>query len=416
MILLNPDKDKEIVLRQNGRFLEFYKRNSPLMYKFDLSSGDFFCSKVREDTHEYRNSSDVKRWFRNCKLTTEDQKLYTMFSYGRYVCPDKENVKRIMEEFDRDRMDTVEKWAALGLRLDFNRGFGTSNYQTEQSFSIDYNPGDIPPALRTYLSSKTWSIGQLNNILEHLHDIPDTVAEIFDEINKHPEYESAFIRVNNDSQVVNDLHNQSLLNTLSILINEYNLKVPRLMIYLHYLNEIEKISADKLIRTYRSYLQCELEHRDGKRNKMYKYPNHYLSTYYIQQEVIRREMELDNYDLSEDAVANQHLEYQDDDFMIIVPKSPEDVQDEGRQQRHCIAQQYLNHIACGDTICVFMRRTSEPHKSLITIEIRNGTMRQACIGNNDEVPAEYKNWIRHWADLKGVIIDEEDSWKTSLIY
>ena len=80
--------------------------------------------------------------------------------------------------------------------------------------------------------------------------------------------------MNNDSQVVNDLHNQSLLNTLSILINEYNLKVPRLMIYLHYLNEIEKISADKLIRTYRSYLQCELEHRDGKRNKRYKYPNH----------------------------------------------------------------------------------------------------------------------------------------------
>ena len=35
--------DKEIVLSQNGRYLEFTKRNSPIIYKYDLADHTLLC-------------------------------------------------------------------------------------------------------------------------------------------------------------------------------------------------------------------------------------------------------------------------------------------------------------------------------------------------------------------------------------
>ena len=413
MILLNQG-DKPIRFYQNGRYLEFYKRNSPLMYKYDLAEDLFFCLKRSDESRERRGASDVKRWFRNCHIVTDDQKLATMFKYCQDRCPDQQDVKRIMSLFRDDNTKKIEKWAALGTQFVYNKNWGTRNYQRNTDWGINYSPADIPNDIRTYISSKTWTITDLNKILNCYHDADDISCQIFQEINKHPEYESAFIRVAR-GVTHHHLYDEGIIRGLTDLANRFNLKIPRLMIYLHYLNEVEKIDVLDLICSYESYLEAELEKCGGKKNKMFKYPNNYKSVFFAQQEVLRRKRELANYDLLEDAVANQHLEYADDDFMIIVPKSPEDVEDEGRQQKHCIANQYLNHIACGDTICVFMRRTDEPYKSLITIEIRNNKIRQACIGNNNRVPEEYQGWIIDWAARKGVEIDE-DSWATRLVY
>lgn len=413
MILLNQG-DKEIVFSQNGRFLEFYKRNSPLMYKYDLSTNDFFCFKRSDESQTHRSSSEVKRWFRGCKIVTDDQKLYTMFKYGQQRCPDNQDIKSIMQLFRTDGMSVVEKWAALGMQLIYNRGWGTRNYVRETDFYIEYAPADVPNEIRTYAAAKTWTITELNRFLNTYHDADDIICQIFDSIMQHPEYESAFIKVIHGT-AYNYLHDHDAMEVLHHIITDFNLRVPRLMIYLHYLNEMERIDVAELLGSYESYLIAELEKCNGKKNKMFKYPNHFKSIFYTQQEILRREQELANYDLSNDAAANQYLEYADDDFMIIVPKNPEDVQDEGRQQGHCIAQAYLNHIACGDTVCVFMRRTSEPDKSLITIEIRNGVIRQACIGRNHTVPYEYREWIEEWAAAKDVRIDA-DSWSTTLAY
>lgn len=413
MILLNQG-DKEIKFYQNGRFLEFYKRNSPLMYKYDLATNDFFCFKRSDESQTHRSNSEVKRWFKGCKIVTDDQKLYTMFKYGQQRCPDSQDIKSIMRLFCTDGMSIVEKWAALGMQLIYSKGWGTRNYVRENNFYIEHAPADIPNDIRTYIASKTWTITELNRVLNIYNNADEILCQIFQEINEHPEYESAFIKVVRGA-AYNYLYNSEAMADLHHLITHFNLKVPRLMIYLHYLNEVERIDVIELLGSYESYLRAELAKCDGKRNKMFKYPNHFKSTFYVQQEVLRRERELANYDLSDDAVANQHLEYADDDFMIIVPKSPEDIQEEGRQQKHCIAQAYLNHIACGDTVCVFMRRTSEPDKSLITIEVRNGVIRQACIGKNNVIPDEYRGWIRNWAASKDIEIND-DSWSTRLVY
>ena len=162
-------------------------------------------------------------------------------------------------------------------------------------------------------------------------------------------------------------------------------------------------------------MRDELAHRNGKRNKMFKFPNNYMTVFHAQQEIKRREAELENYSPNDHVYDNEYLEYEDDEFKIIIPRGPEDVREEARQMHHCIARSYMNHIADGDTVVVFMRRTAEPDTSLITIEIRNNTMRQACVQRNRRVPDEYRPWIRNWARMKGVQIND-NSWRTTLVY
>ena len=55
-VIWKEDKDKTIVLSQNGRYLEFTKRGSPLIYKYDMGSHDFFCEERRSGERRSHNN------------------------------------------------------------------------------------------------------------------------------------------------------------------------------------------------------------------------------------------------------------------------------------------------------------------------------------------------------------------------
>ena len=40
-VIWHENEDKEIELSQNGRYLEFNKRNSPIVYKYDMAEHTF---------------------------------------------------------------------------------------------------------------------------------------------------------------------------------------------------------------------------------------------------------------------------------------------------------------------------------------------------------------------------------------
>ena len=414
MIIWKENKEKEVTLSQNGRFLEFYKRHSPYMYKYDMGSHEFFCEKRSNGEHHHHNNTETNRWF-NAKLITEDNKLANMFTYARALAANNAGILGIMEKFNCIEMQRFEKWAALGTNFS-RKEHAWGNRRTIGFLTVE--PNDVDRDIRRFISEKTWSIAELNNFC-HIFDSftqneNNIVNKIFAEIADHPEYSSAFIVISN-GRATNYLQDSNILRQLTDLISTYNLGVPRLMFYINYLNEVERISVYDLLQTYDTYLHDELVHRNGRRNKMFKFPNNYMTTFHIQQEVKRRESELENYSPEEHIYDNEYLEYEDNDFKIIIPRGPEDVRDEGRQMHHCIARSYMNHIADGDTVVVFMRRTADPDTSFITIEIRNNVMRQACTAHNNRVPEEYKPWIRNWARMKGVTIND-NSWRTTLVY
>ena len=54
------------------------------------------------------------------------------------------------------------------------------------------------------------------------------------------------------------------------------------------------------------------------------------------------------------------------DYVVVVPQQLSDLQNEGRQQNNCVGYYYNNSIKCGENLIYFMRKISNPTKSVVT--------------------------------------------------
>lgn len=87
-----------------------------------------------------------------------------------------------------------------------------------------------------------------------------------------------------------------------------------------------------------------------------------------------------------------------DDFIIVVPKTPQELMDEGDAQSHCVAS-YLNSVTKGECIVAFLRKKEKPNESYFTIEICNGEVRQLkgfsnCLCTDTESLKFVKRWMK----------------------
>lgn len=411
MILMNENYEQQINIVQNGRFIEFHKRNSPIMYKLDLATKHLFRVRKRTGERDPCSMSQTTEWFNAC-ISTENDKIKEMFMYAKAMNTPPEHAAEVVRRFRQEYMNVFEKWASIGIHFQYNNAFGNRSC----SDPIETEPNELPTSLKNYatLPEKTWKVRDFKNFCSEGVRIAnarykDNIIKIFEEIIKNPEYENVFME-NGE----NYLHNIDILHPIGKMMEEYNLNPERFLIYINYLHQVEYISLPIFLQQYEEYLEKELWNQNGRKNKMYKFPRYFDSVYAIMMRKEEKIRQLENY--NPDEYENGYLEYSDNDFIMRIPKTRADVEDEGEQQRHCIATHFMDYIARGDTAVVFMRRTEEPDKSFITIEIRNNVIRQACVRRNGEVPDEYKPWIRNWARIKNVEIDEDRSWTTHLAF
>lgn len=417
--LWNRLKDKTIEMRQNGRYIEFYKRNSRIMFKMDLAD-NFEIIKVTRSTDEVTdyNGRSFSNFF-NAKIVTEDEKLATMFQYAEWICnvnQSRVTLHDILYRFRVPTVQTFEKWLSIGTTFD-KSGWGWGNQHGRPNQAINHEPNELSRDVRNYIASKTWTVSELNEICDEFTDLEDsrTIDLIFKELTDHPEYQDCFnyIATGGSMAIISRL-NGRVIRKISVLIEEFNLEVTRLMYYMNYLYNVEGVCLADRLDEYRSYLNWELEKQNGRKNKMYKFPRYFMSAYYSHRENWARKELAENMEVTEDYIyQNEYLEYEDDKFRFIIPHSPDDVRNEARQQGHCLESRFMSSLASGNTGVVFMRRVEEIEKALITIEVRDKRVRQMCIGDNNRVPEEYRPHIYNWADEVGVKVDD-DSWRTML--
>ena len=82
-------------------------------------------------------------------------------------------------------------------------------------------------------------------------------------------------------------------------------------------------------------------------------------------------------------------------FMIIAPKTPKDMIDEGQMQSNCVAS-YIDRVANGYTMIFFMRLRKDPEKSLVTIEVRDGRLVQVKARFNKKPTDEQNAAVETW--------------------
>jgi hypothetical protein len=79
------------------------------------------------------------------------------------------------------------------------------------------------------------------------------------------------------------------------------------------------------------------------------------------------------------------LEWKNKDFVVLYPKSSNEVIEEGKKLRHCVGS-YIQSVIQNECKIVFLRQKDAPEKPFVTIEISGGNIRQARgVGNSNPI-------------------------------
>lgn len=83
------------------------------------------------------------------------------------------------------------------------------------------------------------------------------------------------------------------------------------------------------------------------------------------------------------------------DFMIVAPRSADEIVEEGQKLHHCVWQ-HVRKVAFHESVILFLRRISEPNKPLCTIELIDNEIEQSRAYDNENPSPEIAQFIRQW--------------------
>lgn len=154
------------------------------------------------------------------------------------------------------------------------------------------------------------------------------------------------------------------------------------------------------MQEWRDYLNMSKELKADLNNRSVLFPN---SLKLEHDRAVRKVGSLRNYEIvknfKQSVEKYKYLEYEDEkhDFFIKVPSSQEELYEEGRQLHHCVGS-YVNSVASGSSLILFIRKKDDPDTPLCTIEVRGNRIVQARTRFNNpaySVPG-VRNFIAAW--------------------
>lgn len=95
--------------------------------------------------------------------------------------------------------------------------------------------------------------------------------------------------------------------------------------------------------------------------------------------------------------------YKDNDYSVIAPETPADLQKEGDNLNHCVAS-YIKRVVDKECLILFLRKTIAPLESLVTMEIRNKAIVQAKGQHNRHITDAERNAIIKFAKKRGYTV------------
>lgn len=421
-----------IHMAHEGRYITLRKEEDEKKeFRYDLATGEF------ERVNHYKKGDKVSRtkaanitaWFRDCTLITEDKKFGMLYAYAKRSAPNRyKSHVRFIEMFATRKIQVMEQWLSLGIVFDkiedaFNYMLGSpSCYSSWRDDNEIYHlPSEYNKELLQYVRKECEKRGHvsfkfINECYDHWNDGQyEVFKKIEAKIEAEPQYRPVFVvkRYDWDDEYINLLHHESksyLRNQIIQVIQNYNLDLDAFLEYCLYLNHVESVSIEKLMADYPDYLRRELHLKGGRMARMEKYPQTWLSATHKQQQEyqnlqhLERMEENGNTEKFDNSIeANKHLEWEQDNYLIRMPTSAEDIRDEADQMHHCVAT-YIPQIEAGEKIVMFMRDKENPDKSLVTVEVIDGAITQAYAQRDTHPSIPCMVWLTKWAQEKDLRI------------
>ena len=421
-----------IHMAHEGRYITLRKEEDEKKeFRYDLATGEF------ERVNHYKKGDKVSRtkaanitaWFRDCTLVTEDKKFGMLYAYAKQSAPNRyKSHVRFIEMFATRKIQIMEQWLSLGIVFGkiedaFNYMLGSpSCYSSWRDDNEIYHlPSEYNKELLQYVREECEKRGHvsfkfINECYDHWNDGQyEVLKKIEAKIEAEPQYRPVFVvkRYDWDDEYINLLHHESqsyLRNQIIQVIQNYNLDLDAFLEYCLYLNHVESVSIKKLMADYPDYLRRELHLKGGRMARMEKYPQTWLSATHKQQQEyqnlqhLERMEENGNTEKFDNSIeANKHLEWEQDNYLIRMPTSAEDIRDEADQMHHCVAT-YIPQIEAGEKIVMFMRDKENPDKSLVTVEVIDGAITQAYAQRDTDPSIPCMVWLTKWAQEKDLRI------------
>lgn len=421
-----------IHMAHEGRYITLRKEEDEKKeFRYDLATGEF------ERVNHYKKGDKVSRtkaanitaWFRDCTLITEDKKFGMLYAYAKRSAPNRyKSHVRFIEMFATRKIQIMEQWLSLGIVFDkiedaFNYMLGSpSCYSSWRDDNEIYHlPSEYNKELLQYVREECEKRGHvsfkfINECYDHWNDGQyEVLKKIEAKIEAEPQYRPVFVvkRYDWSDEYINLLHHESkgyLRNQIIQVIQNYNLDLDAFLEYCLYLNHVESVSIEKLMADYPDYLRRELHLKGGRMARMEKYPQTWLSATHKQQQEyqnlqhLERMEENGNTEKFDNSIeANKHLEWEQDNYLIRMPTSAEDIRDEADQMHHCVAT-YIPQIEAGEKIVMFMRDKENPDKSLVTVEVIDGAITQAYAQRDTHPSIPCMVWLTKWAQEKDLRI------------
>lgn len=421
-----------IHMAHEGRYITLRKEEDEKKeFRYDLATGEF------ERVNHYKKGDKVSRtkaanitaWFRDCTLITEDKKFGMLYAYAKQSAPNRyKSHVRFIEMFATRKIQIMEQWLSLGIVFNkiedaFNYMLGSpSCYSSWRDDNEIYHlPSEYNKELLQYVRKECEKRGHvsfkfINECYDHWNDGQyEVFKKIEAKIEAEPQYRPVFVvkRYDWSDEYINLLHHESksyLRNQIIQVIQNYNLDLDAFLEYCLYLNHVESVSIEKLMADYPDYLRRELHLKGGRMARMEKYPQTWLSATHKQQQEyqnlqhLERMEENGNTEKFDNSIeANKHLEWEQDNYLIRMPTSAEDIRDEADQMHHCVAT-YIPQIEAGEKIVMFMRDKENPDKSLVTVEVIDGAITQAYAQRDTYPSIPCMVWLTKWAQEKDLRI------------
>ena len=152
---------------------------------------------------------------------------------------------------------------------------------------------------------------------------------------------------------------------------------------------------------FQVWADCLCEQLDVRGSVTDKYPQNLAAI----AEEMEHERELRRHRASDEAIARRAAEldgksFESDGHVIRPAASVREILDEANAQSNCVAG-FIDKYARGDTEIWLMRRSDSPDESLVTVEVRDGRVRQAFQSHNRQVTAEQRRVLRDWCSAVG---------------
>ena len=199
--------------------------------------------------------------------------------------------------------------------------------------------------------------------------------------------------------IINDYYKSN--NLMNLIDNhKYNeVALTKYLINIHRFEAFDMYEAVSELSDY--YNMASVIHRNGKAEK---YPKCLKTTHDITARNYRNNKEVYDEELFKMKVDN-NLEYipKNGKYLVIAPKSSQDIKQEGVDLTHCVAS-YIKNIMKGETQIMFIRHKDNIDKSLVTLEVKNDTLCQARGYFNQKPNEEESIFIQQYAKNKNLNI------------